>query len=375
MNTRNVYRGYDNSFAQTGAKIGSVLRIRLPNEYVVRRTMAMASQPTVEQKVDLTCDGVVGTDMDFDSIDLTLSLDDFAMRISEPAMSVVASNLESDVFQLFYKDVYNLYDGDTVAFGLDVVSEGRQILTDALAPLSKRNCIMKTTHTTKFIKDTKGLFQSSDDIATQYREGKLGYISGSTCWENTVFADHQTGTAAKTTGYLANSAAPQTGSSIIVDTGTTTFLKGDVITFAGVNRVHPETKVSTQTLQRFVITADSGASATTLSISPAIVTTGGRQNVSTAVLDNVAVVKVGAGASELLNSTLMFHESAFTFATADLVLPKNADMAERAVMDGISMSLIKDFNVSDRTFPTRVDLLYAAKTLRPQLAARLHADG
>jgi hypothetical protein len=139
--------------------------------------------------------------------------------------------------------------------------------------------------------------------------------------------------------------------------------------------VHPETKVNTGVLQQFVITADSGASATTLQIAPAIVTTGGRQNVNAAVADNAAVVKVGAGASELLNTSLVFHESAFTFATADLVLPKGADMAERAVMDGISMAMVKDFSIADRSFPTRVDVLYAAKTLRPQLAARLHSDG
>lgn len=371
----NMFRGYDNSFAQTGAKIGDTLRIRLPNEYTVRRTMAMSSQSTVEQKVDLVCNNVIGTDMDFDSTDLTLSLDDFAHRVSEPAMSVVAANLESDVFQLLYKEVYNVFDADTVAFGLATTSAGRQILTDALAPLSKRNCIMKTSHTTKFLADTKGLFQDSGQIAEQYREGKLGRISGCDNWENTVFTDHQTGTAAKTTGYLANSAAVQTGSSIIVDTGTTTFLKGDVVTFANVFRVHPETKISTGVLQQFVITADSGASATTLAISPAISITGGRQNVNAGVADNAAVVKVAAGASELINGTLMFHENAFTFATADLILPKGADMAERAVFDGISMALVKDFSITDRTFPTRVDVLYAAKALRAQLAARLHADG
>lgn len=370
----NMYRGYDGSFAKTGAKIGSTLRIRLPNEYAVRRVMAMASQSTTEAKVDLTCNNIIGVDMDFSSEDLTLSLDDFAERISEPAMSTLACNVESDVFQLLYKQVPNLSDEDATAFTLTSLSKARQILTDNLTPDGKRNAILKTSHTTKFLTDTKGLFQDSSSIAEQYREGKTGRIAKADVWENTVFADHQTGTAAKVTGYLANSAAVQSGSSIIVDTGTTTFLKGDIVTFAGVNAVHSETKTSTGALKQFVITADSGASATTLSISPAIVLTGGRQNVSAGVADNVAVSKVGAGASELLNSSLMFHENAFTFATADLVLPDGQDMAARAVMDGIAMSMIRGFNISDRTFPTRLDVLYAAALLRGEMAVRIHAD-
>ena len=95
-------------------------------------------------------------------------------------MTVVATNVESDVFQSLYKEVYQVFDADTVAFALATVSAGRQILTDALAPLSKRNCIMKTSHTTKFLTDTKGLFQDSGQIAEQYREGIMGRTVRST---------------------------------------------------------------------------------------------------------------------------------------------------------------------------------------------------
>jgi hypothetical protein len=368
-------RGYDDQYAKQGAKIGDTLRIRLPNEYAVRTGLAMSSQSTNERKVDLVVNNVKGVDMDWSSIDLTLSLDDWAERVGEPAMSTLATNVESDTFQGLYKQVWNLVDQDGSAFGLNTLSASRQLLTDNLAPTSPRNAILKTAHTTKFINDTKSLFQASDNIEMQYREGKLGMTAGFRgVWENTVFADHQTGTAAKTTGYLANSAAVQSGSSIIVDTGTTTFLKGDVITFANVFAVHRETKQNTGVLQQFVITADSGASATTLQISPAIVLTGGNQNVNAGVADNAAVVKVGAGANELLNSSLGFHRDAFTFATADLVLPDGQDKSARAVMDGIAMSMVRGFNISDRTFPARWDVLYGYALLRGELANRMHAD-
>lgn len=147
------------------------------------------------------------------------------------------------------------------------------------------------------------------------------------------------------------------------------------MTFAGVNAVHPETKVSTGVLKQFVVTANSGTSATSLAISPAMVITGPRQNVSGYPTNTGAVVKVGAGASELLNGSLMFHRDAFTFATVDLPLPDGVDQASRAVVDGISVSVVRGFNISDRTFPCRLDVMYGYAALRPQLAVRIHADG
>jgi hypothetical protein len=46
-----------------------------------------------------------GVDMNFSSVDLTLSLDDFSSRVLEPAMAVLAASLEADAVTM-YKDVY-----------------------------------------------------------------------------------------------------------------------------------------------------------------------------------------------------------------------------------------------------------------------------
>jgi hypothetical protein len=370
-----MHRGYDDSFAKTGAKIGDTLRIRLPNQYAVRTGMTMSAQNTVEEKVDLTVNNVMGVDLNFTSEDLALSLDDFSERIIDPAMSVLAANLESAVYTLLYKKVANLVDGDGAALTFTHISQARQKLTENLAPLSGRSCILAPNHTTKFLTDTKGLFHASENIEEQYREGKLGMIQGATFYENTVFADHTTGTAAEGDTLYNVNGATEDGATITVDTGTTTFLVGDVVTFAGCNAVHPETKVSTGQLKQFVITANSGTSATSLSISPEMVVSGPRQNVSGYPTNAGAVSKIGAGNAELLNGSLMFHKHAFTFATADLPMPKGVDIASRSVVDGISVSLVRDFNIADRTFPCRLDVLWGAQAVRPQLAVRIHADG
>ena len=370
----NINRAYDDSFAKSGAKIGDSLKIRLPNQYTVRTGATLSAQDTTESSTTLQVATQKGVDLNFTSVDLTLSLDDFADRILDPAMAVLAANIEADALSM-YKDVYNIVDNDAAAISFLNVMQGRQKLNEELAPMdNSRTALLTPTHTAKLVDALKGLFQDSSAIAKQYREGMMGRTGGFDFYENTMLGNHTTGTAAKTSGYLVNGAS-QTGATLTVDTGTTSFLKGDIITIAGVNRVHPETKADTGVLQQFVVTANSGTSATSLAISPSIVTSGATQNVSGSPADNAAIVKVGAGASELLTNSLVFHKNAFTFATADLVMPQGVDFAAREVFDGISMRVIRQYDINNDKFPCRLDVLYGYKTIRPQLACRIHADG
>ena len=372
-----IDRQYDDSFAKTGAKIGDSLKIREPNEYVVRTGINMSAQDTTETSQTLQVSTVKGVDLNFTSQELTLSLDDFSQRILQPAMSVLAANIEADALSM-YKDVYNLVDQDGTAFSWNTVLNGRKVLNDSLAPMdNQRKALLSTTSSVKLVDALKGLFQDSGEVSKQYKEGMMGRSAGFDFFENTLLLNHTTGTAAKTTTGTINGAITANGSTSGTLGGTSgTWKKGDVFTVAGCFRVHPETKVSTGVLQQFVMTADNAGGAVAFSFAPAIYTTGGKQNVVAAGMANgAALVKVGAGNGEIIQPDLVFHKNAFTFATADLLLPSGVDFAAREVMDGISMSIVRDFAISDRSFPCRIDVLYGYKTLRPQLASRLHADG
>lgn len=364
-----INRQYDDSFAKDGAKIGDSLKIRLPNEYTVRSGVTMSSQDTVETSTTLQVSTIKGVDLNFSSSDLTLSLQDFSDRIIEPAVSVLAAAIEADALTMAL-DVYQAVNNVGAALTMNKALQARKVLVDALAPGSQRTLLLNTQDNLDLVDALKGLFHDSTQIAKQYREGKVGSTAGfGDIYENTLLASQTTGTAASATGYLSNGAT-QSGASIVVDTGTTTFKKGDVITFAGVNRVHPETKADTGVLQQFAITADYAGGAGSIAITPSVVATGGRQNVTNTIADNSAITKVG-GASAVYKPSLAYHKDAFAFATADLVLPSGVDFAAREVMDGISMSLVRDFTISDRSFPCRLDVLYGFKTIRPQLAARI----
>jgi hypothetical protein len=373
----NINRTYDDSFANSGAKIGDSLKIRLPNEYVVRTGPNLSAQDTTETSTTLQIATQKGVDISFSSAELTLSLDDFSARILEPAMAVLAANIEADALSM-YKDVYNIVDNDGNAISFLNIMQGRKLLNDNLAPMdNNRTALLSTDHTAKLVDSLKGLFQDSNAIKQQYKEGMMGRTGGFDFYENTLLANHATGTAAKTTTYTVNGAVTTNGSTAVtVATGATTFKAGDIFTVAGCFRVHPETKVSTGVLQQFVVAADYVGGAGSLTFAPAIFTSGGRQNVVAAGMANSsAIVKVGAGNAELLTPSMVFHRDAFAFATADLVMPKGVDFAAREVYDGISLRTVRQYAISTDTMPCRIDVLYGFKTIRAQLAARIHADG
>ena len=368
----NIVRDYDDSFAQKGAKIGDTIKVRLPNQYTVRTGAALSAQDTTESSVSLQIGTQKGVDLNFTSAELTLSLDDFSQRILEPAMSVLAANIEADALSMAL-DVYQSVNNIGSAISLNKVLMGRKALNDALAPMdNQRTCLLNTQDNVDLIDSLKGLFQDSEAIKKQYKEGIMGRTAGLDFYENTLLANQTTGTAASATTYTVNG-ANQTGSGVVVATGATTFKKGDVVTFAGCNRVHPETKADTGVLQQFVITADHAGGAGTLQISPAIVTSGGYQNVSASPTNGGAVVKVG-GASAIYKPSLVFHKEAFAFATADLILPSGVDFAAREVMDGISIRTVRQYDINNDKFPTRLDVAYGYKTLRAQLAARIMSN-
>ena len=373
----NINRTYDDSFANSGAKIGDSLKIRLPNEYTVRTGANLSTQDTSETSTTLQIATQKGVDITFSSAELTLSLDDFSSRILEPAMAVLAANIEADALSM-YKDVYNIVDNDGNALTFLNIMQGRKLLNDNLAPMdNNRSALLSTDHTAKLVDALKGLFQDSNAIKQQYREGMMGRTGGFDFYENTLLTNHTTGTALKTTTYTVNGAVTTNGStSVTVATGATTFKAGDIFTVAGCFRVHPETKVSTGVLQQFVVTADYAGGAGSVSFAPAIYTSGGRQNVVAAGMANSsAIVKVGAGNAEQLTPSMVFHRDAFAFATADLVMPKGVDFAAREVYDGISLRTVRQYAISSDTMPCRIDVLYGYKTIRAQLAARIHADG
>lgn len=365
-----ITREYDDSFARQGAKVGDTLKVRLPNQYVVRSGPTLAAQDTTESSVDLKVQTQKGVDLNFTSVDLTLSLDEFSDRVIEPAMSVLAATIEADAMTM-YRDVYNQVSNLGAAATFAKVLQGRKILVDNLAPLNGRACNLNTQDNVDLVDALKGLFNDQATIAKQNREGFMGRTAGFDFMENTLWPRHTSGTENGGSPTITINGANQTGAAITVANGSSKTLKqGDIITLPGVNRVHPETKADTGVPQQFVVTADVAAGGTSIPISPAIITSGATQTVTGSPTNTGSVVKVGA-AGQTYGLSLAYQKSAFAFASADMVMPRGVDFSAREVFDGISMRIVRQYDINNDKFPCRLDVLYGYKTIRPQLACRL----
>jgi hypothetical protein len=367
-----INRQYDDSFANSGAKIGSTLRIRLPVQYTVSTTPALSLQNTIETQVALPISNQYHVDFSFSSAELTLSIDDFTARYIEPAIAVLAAQIEATCIGMMWPAVWNQVGTAGAAQVFKTVLQSRKLLLDNLTPQSKQwQLRINTQDNVDLVDSLKGLFQQSTQISRQYTDGVMGLAAGYEWAESTHFTTQTRGAESAT--YLATPAA-QTGSTLAVTTGTGAGNAGDVFTIAGVFRVHPETKVNSGVLQQFVLTSAYAGGAGNMSIAPAIVTSGPQQNVSASPNGTTSTLTFANTASTATGLSLAYMPDAFTFATADLVMPNGVDMASRVVKDGISMRAVRQYSISDDTMPIRIDVLWGAVALRPQLACRLVAN-
>jgi hypothetical protein len=366
---------YDSSFKDGGdaGKPGTTLRVRKPPKYTVRtNSPTFSAVDHTETKVDLTLATQSGVDVEFTTKELTMDLNEFSDQFLEPAMSVLGSYIEGQVADGLADAAQNHVLAATNADFADI-NTARERLDYALAPLSKRCATLSPVHVTGILGDTKGLFQDAAQIKNQYKEGILGRIAGFDFFSNTLIPAHTVGAHGGTP--LSNGTA-QDGASIITDGWTdenVTLKKGDVITFAGTYAVQDETKATLGHLKQFVVTADNTADSAgnmTIAIAPSIVTSGAYQNVSQGVADGSAVVVSGT-ASTTYQRSLLFQEGCAAFVTADLEVPGGVHMAGRQVMDGISMRMIRDYDISSDKIPARLDVLWGWATLYPEHACTL----
>ena len=376
--TRNVNRQYDDSFAVSGAKIGSTLRIRLPDRALVTDGAALQVQDDNEQYTTLTVSTQKHIGVNFTSAELTMQLDDFAERVLKPRISQLASSIDADVASA-YKSVFNTVGtpGTTPATAL-VLLQAQQKLNESAATMNPRYATVNPAANAGLVNGLSGFFNPTDTISKQFKNGMMG--TGVLGYDEINMSQsiktHTTGSRAGT--ILVNGAVSTQGQATISIDGLTgatdTVTAGDVFTIAGVYAVNPQTRESTGSLQQFVVTAaQTGASnaLANMAISPPIYTSASAlATVDSFPADNAAVTFVGT-ASTVYPQNMIYHKDAITFATADLIMPQGVDMAARAVHNGISLRVVRQYDINNDRMPCRIDVLYGFNAIRPQMACRL----
>jgi hypothetical protein len=366
---KKVNRQYDDRFAQTGAKNGGTLNIRLPNRYSVTtgRTATTGGDNTTELSTALVVATQKHVSMGFFSSELSLSLDDFSSRYLRPAMSVLGSTIAADVGTACASGFANYVGtpGTTPSSFLTFSQAGERLDWQTAPRDGNRAMVLNPTAMAATADANKGLFNPTGKISDQYETGMVEAMTG---FDFLMDQSLPTITAgARSVGYTTHGSAVHTSgtATIAVITGTGAMVAGDQFTLSGIYEVNPDTKASTGILKVFTVATAYAGGAGNITVSQPIYTSGPYQNVSAALPTTTTLVFIGT-LSTAYTRNLAFHRDAVVLATADLELPKGVDMASRASMDGLSLRFVRQYDATTDNFLARFDILYGTKVVRPE---------
>lgn len=383
--TKSSNRQYDSQFAKSGAKVGDTINIRKPSRYEVTDGATLNIQDTKDQSVPLTLNHHKHVGLGFSNKDMTLSVDMFKERYIKPAVTALANSVDFTGYSEMYKKVYSSV-GVPSATALPSTLKGFTQAKAKIAALGGNveglTAMVDPLVEASLVEGLKGLFQSSEQIKQQYEKGVMGIAAGSKFKMSQNVVKHTIGALGGAPAVKTTISANGT-TSVLFDGASnniTGLLKaGDVISFATVYAVNPQTRQSTGELAQFVVTSDvnsDGSGEGTIVVSPAIHASGQYQNVDSFPTDGDAITVFGHASSYagiIAPQNMVFHKDAFVLGCADFELPNGMDMAARASDpdSGLSISFVRGFDIVNHRFISRLDILFGWQCIYPEFACRV----
>lgn len=365
-----VHKEYKNEFV----KVGNTVTIRKPVKFTVSDGATRVAQDVTETSTSIVVDKRKHVSWDFSTSDLTLKIEEYSKRYIQPAIGALADQVDLDILALA-SNVYNsVGTPGTTPNAFSILGDAATKLDNEAVPQMDRSCVLSPAANWATADALKGLLNPS--MSTDFvRKGSLGRLANAEVYSTQNISRITTGARGGTP--LVNGAS-QTGSSLVTDgwsNSVTGVVKtGDVFTIAGVYAVNPVNKANTGVLRQFVVTANANSGASTgpatISISPAITTSGAYQTVNAGPADDAALTMVGSAATTY-PANLMFHRDAFALVTVPLELPQGASFKARASANGLSVRVINDYDIDNDVDIIRLDILYGVKTLYPEFACRI----
>ena len=374
-----VNRDWQDEYASNmsrGYAPGATINIKKPPRYTYRAGRVAVPQSTVETTVPLTV-SQGGCDINFTSLERTLLLTKLENKITA-AIAPVANEIDRQGLQLAHFSTFNALNATgalpTTQLGaIQVLTQANQRLDEMGAPVKdgQRYMVMNPSLNGAMIPGFAGLFNMSEKINGQYRTGYMQDAFGIHPSMDQNVDSHLNGAATATNINGAN----QVGSAItVVAIAGGTLTRGTVITLPGVFAINPQSRISTGQFMNFVVTADAIAGATTINVSPAIVTSGAFQNVSASPTTAQPYVIIGA-ASTSYNANVAFHKDAFTLAMVPMWAPPGGkgviDVAQRTE-DGFTVKVTQFYDGVNDTSVMRIDVLFGWAATYPELSVKYY---
>jgi predicted transcriptional regulator len=377
--SKNVNRDWEDEFTGNMARgyaPGATINIRKPPRYTYRAGRVASPQATTESTVPLTL-SQGGCDVQFTSLERTLSLTRLEDKIMA-AMAPVTNEIDRQGLQLAHYSTYNLLNPTgalptTSALAIQAMTQMGQRLDEMAAPRDRRRAVIANPAlNAALVQGFGGYFNNPSKISDQFNTGMLsdsfGFVTGMD--QNVDVHTNGAATATNING------AGQTGSSVtVVAVAGGTLTRGTVITLPGVFAVNPQTRQSTGQLANFVVTADVAAGATSIPISPAIVTSGAFQNVTASPTTAQPYVIQGS-ASTAYSTNVAFHKDAFTLAMVPMWAPpsgKGNVSVSQMSDDGFTVKVTEYYDSINDTSGMRLDVLFGWAATYPELSVKYYS--
>lgn len=368
---RHVHTAYKNEFV----KVGSTITIRKPNKFRATKAQARSNSDLSEPSTSITMSTQAHVSWAFSSVDLTTTVEDYSKRYIAPACEALANQVDADLCAL-YVDVYN-YAGTpgTTPATFSALGDCQVVLDDECAPQSGRVAIVNPAANWALADGLKGTFAQNvaKDIITK---GYLGTIANLSIYMDQNVQRHTCG--AFESDITVNDGSIASGDSTLITDGwggSSTVKQGDIFTIADCYGCNPMSGASTGVLKRFGVTADTADvdAAMTIPLTPTITygSTNAYSNVAALPVTGKAITFVGT-ASTVYPQNLVFHPNAFALVTVPIEIPANVWGARESDPEiGLSIRVVKQYDIDADEEIIRLDILYGVKTLYPELACRL----
>lgn len=363
-----VNRQFENQFV----KIGTTLTVRKPNRFKVTQGPALQIQDITEPSTSITISQQSHVDFQFSSQELTLAIEEYSERYCKPAAVELANVIDYAVLGNF-TSVYNLVGtpGTVPANFLALANVGQR-MDETAVPQDGRVLILNPAAYWSMANGLIGYYVKS--VSEPAFKGFLASIANFEIYEDQNIQSQTVGNYGGTP--VVNGAA-QTGAVLVTNGWSTSVVGllnvGDVFTIANVYAVNPKSRQSTGSLQNFVVTGTATSDVngnSSLSIYPAITTSGAYQTVTASPANGATIaVKGNAGSSYFQN--IGFVRDCFGLVCVPMELPGGVDFAAREAYRNISMRIVRAFDIFNDVTPCRIDVLFGTSTFYPELGVRL----
>lgn len=428
-----INRQYDERFGIEGRKIGGTANLRLPIRVIGTFGAALNVEPATENFLPISINYQFHTDLQFPTIALELSADDFSARYVKPCCVAIGNRLDSDGAFFGYQNTAQrlgtpqqrptsyLNFSDSRAL---LVSEGMSF--DDIKPAA----VLHPFAQSSMADSLKGLLNPQRDISRTYETGMVAKDTAGADWfEDPNIPSYTLGTLTGTP-VLAGITTSAGGSAIISSGwGQTGYLNlsgltnsaaqcvvGDTIQVAGLYPVNPQSRVRYMSpapggLKQFVVLPPAGygpmvgpqppglafapatLSAGTFNVATGQYTSSGSGTLQVLVGDPAIIggqfqntyassaftgapaVTINNGYASGLLSTenLYFHRDFMGMVMVDLPLPRSVEESYRATDKdlGISMRIITDYTINNDAEPTRIDVAYGYGSIYRSMGTRV----